>query len=365
MNREYYLQLAESGLRMPIGTDLVLHEQPDRLAVLTDGRRLGQVLEQTARRYHTPLAFPHMDLELEKHQLLHMLDVPSDQWAKFHFDVISDEVLAAVDARLGDPMIPALQAHVDSVRYITEETDLLPMGMVIGPFSLMTKLISDPITPIALAGSGLTAEDDDEVALVERALELSMRIILLSLRAQIDAGARAIFVAEPAANKVYLSPKQIEAGADIFERYVMQPNLRLTQEMAQHHVDLMFHCCGELTDKMLAQFCRLNPAILSLGSSRVLWEDAAIVPKDIVLYGNLPSKRFYSDDLISVADVMEQGERLVTQMRQAGHPFILGSECDILSVPGCHETIALKAQALAMPAADRAAEGAPEAVATV
>ncbi len=364
MNREYYLQLAESGLRMPIGTDLVLHEQPDHLAVLTDGRRLGQVLEQTARRYHTPLAFPHMDLELEKHQLLHMLGVPQDQWAKFHFDAIDDDVFARVDAQLNAPKIPALQAHIDSVRYITEETDLLPLGMVIGPFSMMTKLISDPITPIALAGSGLTAEDDDEIALVERALELSMRIILMSMRAQIDAGARAIFVAEPAANKVYLSPKQIEAGADIFERYVMQPNLRLKQEMATHNVDLVFHCCGELTDQMLAEFCRLDPVILSLGSSRVLWEDAAIVPKHIVLYGNLPSKRFYSDDLISVAEVIDQGQQLVEQMQLAGHPFILGSECDILSVPGCHETIAMKAQALSMHTEDAASDVLPETVAT-
>ncbi len=68
---------------------------------------------------------------------------------------------------------------------------------------------------------------------------------------------------------------------------------------------------------MVSQFTKLDPAILSLGSSRKLWEDAALVPKTTVLYGNLPSKRFYSDELISVDEVIEQSSDLVEKMRQA------------------------------------------------
>jgi len=37
MNRDYFLDLAESGLRMPIGTDLLLHENADAEAIRTDG----------------------------------------------------------------------------------------------------------------------------------------------------------------------------------------------------------------------------------------------------------------------------------------------------------------------------------------
>ena len=50
MKREYYIDLANRGLGMPIGADLVLHEQPDAEAVLHDGRALGQVLEQAVER---------------------------------------------------------------------------------------------------------------------------------------------------------------------------------------------------------------------------------------------------------------------------------------------------------------------------
>lgn len=346
MRRQFYLDLARSGLRMPIGADLILHQQPDPAAVLVDGERLGKVVAAAARQFKTPLAVPRMDLEIEKAAMLHLLGIPAAQIAKYHFEACpTDEALATVETGLAAPPTPQMRAHVEALAYVAQQTDLVPVGMCIGPFSLMTKLVADPITPIFLAGSGLTAAEDEEIRRVEMLLELSTRTILRSLDLQIAAGARAIFVAEPAANKVYLSPKQIDTGADIFARYVMRYNQRLVRKLADAGVDLLFHCCGELTDGMVQQFCALRPAILSLGSSRKLWEDAALVPKDVVLFGNLPSKRFYSDDLISRAEVERQTGELVYRMSETGHPFILGSECDVLSVPGREETILSKVMA--------------------
>ncbi|HOJ20908.1 MAG TPA: uroporphyrinogen decarboxylase family protein [Armatimonadota bacterium] len=347
MEREYYLTLARSGLRMPIGADLVVREQEDPDAVLTDGVRLGRVLEETARRFRTPLAVPHMDLELEKKDLLRAIGVPEAAASTFHFASCPDAKLfaKAEDGLRGAPSV-RLQAAADAIRYIARHTDLLPIGMCIGPFSLMTKLLADPITPVFLAGMGTTAEDDDEVRRMEGVLELGMRAIEHSITVQVEAGARMIFIAEPAANTVYLSPKQMAAGSDAFERYVMRYNRRVKELLDRHGVDLFFHCCGELTDAMVAQFASLDPAILSLGSSRRLWEDAALVPKNVVLFGNLPSKQFYSDALITAEDVVARAAELTARMHQAGHPFILGTECDVLSVPDCHATILRKVMAL-------------------
>jgi uroporphyrinogen-III decarboxylase len=347
MEREYYLMLARSGLRMPIGADLVVREQDDPDAVLTDGARLGRALEETARRFRTPLAVPHMDLELEKKALLRAMGVPETEASTFHFDRCPDEkLLAKVEEGLQEAPGARLQAASDAIRYIARHTNLLPIGMCIGPFSLMTKLLADPIAPVFLAGMGVSAEEDDEVRRLERVLELGMRVIERAIAVQVEAGARMIFVAEPAANTVYLSPKQMAAGSDAFDRYVMGYNRRLKALLDWHGVDLLFHCCGELTDAMVAQFASLDPAILSLGSSRRLWEDAAFVPKNVVLFGNLPSKQFYSDALITQEDVVAQAAELTARMRQAGHPFILGTECDVLSVPDCHVTIMGKVMAL-------------------
>jgi hypothetical protein len=45
MDRQFYLNLAASGLSMPIGTHLVLHEHSDPGAIVQDGRRLGREVE--------------------------------------------------------------------------------------------------------------------------------------------------------------------------------------------------------------------------------------------------------------------------------------------------------------------------------
>jgi uroporphyrinogen-III decarboxylase len=346
MNRDFYLGLARAGLRMPIGADLVLHEKPDPDRIVQDGQALGKVVEEAARRYRTPLGFARMDLTLEKAVLGEALGVPADAIPTFHFrDCPGEDVFRKVEERIHGPLHPRLQAHVESVAYIAGRTDLVPVGMGIGPFSLMTKLLADPITPIYLAGSGVTADEDPDVRMVEALLELSLRIVLHSVRAQVQAGARAYFIAEPAASKVYISPKQIEAGSDIFERYVIRPHGRIKALLDSQGADLIFHCCGELTDDMVRQFARLDPVILSLGSSRKLWEDARLVPKPIVLFGNLPSKHFYSDGLITREEVERLACELIRRMRETGHPFILGSECDVLSVPGYERPIREKVEA--------------------
>ncbi len=150
---------------------------------------------------------------------------------------------------------------------------------------------------------------------------------------------------EPAANTVYFSANQLVASWEVFDRYVMAPNRRLRDQLDARGVDLFFHDCGELLDGMVARFASLDPALLSLGSSRKLWEDARLVPKRTVLYGNLPTKQFYSDERFPLRRVRELAAELVGRMRAAGHPFILGSECDVLSVPGAEHTIAAKVEA--------------------
>lgn len=348
MNREYYLKLAQAGLRMPIGADLTLHETTDPEAVKNDAEALGKVVEQTARKYHTPLAFPLMDLTLEKLDLLTYLGVPSAQVDSYHFPApppagLIDELRAAS----GRPFPHRIAANQEAVRYIRDKTGLLPVGMLIGPFSLMTKLVSDPITPVAMAAAGDTAEDNEGVCLVERLLALAEATVLRSAQAQIEAGARAVIVCEPAANTVYLSPRRLRSGSNILERYVLGPNRRLRQFLGERDVDLIFHNCGELLTDMVRQFAiELKPAMLSLGSSRKLWEDAAVVPDDIVLFGNLPTKMFYSDSVMPEEEVRRRTRELRAHMAECGHAHILGSECDVLHVAEAAETIRRKVQVM-------------------
>lgn len=352
MNRNYYIDLAGKGLRAPVGAHLVLHTHADHDAIILDGKRLGDVIAETAARFNCPLAIPLMDLTLEKDALLRACGIPEAEIETHHFAPPSasfDEPpkLPPRPSEIPEiPLVPRMKATCDAItRIANAHTELLPIGMCIGPFSLMTKLITDPIMPVFLAGTGVTAADDADIDMVERLLALGEHVIHRYLRAQIDAGARAIFVCEPAANLVYFSPKQQEeTGYAVFEKYVMAPMRRLAALLAGRDVDLIFHDCGELTDEMVRRFGTLNPAIISLGGSRKLWEDAALLPKNTVLYGNLPSKNFYATQL-TAGDVAGMARELLEKMRATGHPFILGTECDVLSVAGGEAEIMSKVDA--------------------
>lgn len=344
MDRTFYLDLARSGARFPIGAHLVLCEKPNHAELLTDGEGLGQVVAETADRFRTPLALPLMDLMVEKADLLTMIGIPAEKADTYHFEGCpGDDLIDRVRSALGAPPTPRMRANCGAIRHIASaRPDLVPAGMAIGPFSLMTKLLGDPITPVFMAGSGITGDEDPEVRTIEIALEIAVLTVQRGIRMLVDAGARAICLCEPAANTVYLSPRQLEAGADIFERLVMANLRRIKGTLDELGADLILHDCGELIDPMIRDFVTLDPAILSLGSSRRLWEDARLVPRSTVLFGNLPTKNFYSDAQVPLDSVGRLSGDLIRHMREIGHPFILGSECDVLSVPGSEDTINAK-----------------------
>lgn len=347
MAREFWLEMARSGARFPIGTDLVLHDRKDAEKIRMSGPALGQVIAEAAAKWKIPVAMPLMDLRLEKADLASAFGFDFEQAETWKLEAVPE---ASTIARVADPIraFPAEnRAQQQSLRWLASHTSLLPVGMAIGPFSLATKLLADPITPVALAGSGMTSAEDAGVALVERALDLAEAAVQRSLRAQMSAGARAVMICEPAANTTFLSPRQLRSGADTFHRYVLEPNLRLKSFLDEHRLDLIFHDCGELLPEMVRAFAqRIHPAVLSLGASRLLWEDAELVPEDVVMYGNLPTKTFYSDEAMPLARVQEISRELLGRMRATGHAYILGSECDVLHVPDAAATIRQKVDAM-------------------
>ena len=110
---------------------------------------------------------------------------------------------------------------------------------------------------------------------------------------------------------------------------------------------------SRITDGLLAALATgVRPAVLSLGASRRLWDDARIVPEEVVLFGNLETKHFYSDATLPLEAVRARTREILARMRDAGRPFILGSECDVLHVAGAGETIRAKVEAMLTTEAD-------------
>ncbi|MEI6787616.1 MAG: uroporphyrinogen decarboxylase family protein [bacterium] len=346
MNREYFIDLTKKDVRVPIGVDMILHQYSDVDAILDNGVRMGKVLLEAARFYNSPIVMPHMDLMLEKDHLLSLMGIPVTERPTYHFQGCpSESMVAEFKSRIRGSLSPRMEARNDAIRYVATHSMLLPMGISIGPFSLMTKLLADPITPIFLAGSGITSDEDPEVKAVEVCLDLALDVVLRAIESQLDAGARTIVIAEPAANSVYLSPRQMEEGSDIYDRFVLTPNSVMRKLVADRGAALIFHNCGALTPEMIRKLDTLRPEVFSFGSPVQLCEAADLVSKDTVLYGNLPSKRFMSDSLITVEQVKEMSRDLAARMREKKHPFMLGTECDVLCVHEHKEVIARKVEA--------------------
>jgi uroporphyrinogen-III decarboxylase len=349
MKRDFYLDLAKSGRRMPIATHLVLHEKEDPEGTLLSASRMAAVMAETAKRFASPLALPVMDLTLEKDFMLRAMGIGAAEAAAYHFDE-APSVAQRAALESADPLSSArIAANCGALRILAGEREagsgLLPVGMSIGPFSLLSKMLHDPIVPIFLAGSGVEAGDSEEVALLQALLPLCESAVARCVSAQIDAGAAAIFVCEPAANSVFFSPKQIEEGGTAFDEYVIEPNKRLKKLLDSRGVDLLFHDCGSLTTGMVASFAVLDPAIFSFGSPVNLWEVESFVPKTTVIYGNLPTKKFYSDEEVPLSSLPKMVGDIEARLRASGHPFIVGSECDVLSMEGYEGKIMEKVKA--------------------
>jgi hypothetical protein len=79
MNRQFYLDLAACGMRMPIGTYLVMREEREPEKVRNDGGALGRVIERAALRWGAPLAVPLIDLRSERINLLARAGIPGSE----------------------------------------------------------------------------------------------------------------------------------------------------------------------------------------------------------------------------------------------------------------------------------------------
>ena len=225
---DHFRALAAAGLRTPIGTDLVLHERPDPEAVRLDGRRLAGVVREAAERYRTPLAIPLMDLRLEKADLVRRVRPDVVEPDTFHFDAPPSEAdLERARAAEAAPFLAGAPRAPRRDRRGRGSTR--PHAPRDGDRPLLAR-DEAARRPDRRRGPGRprrsAAEDEPLVALAERGLALAELAVHRSLRAQVEAGAAAVIVCEPAASALFVSPRQIAQGSPVFERFVLEPLLR-------------------------------------------------------------------------------------------------------------------------------------------
>ena len=357
MSRQHYLDLAAKGLAMPLAVDLFVHHLSSPERVEHDPEEMARVMVAAAQEMCTPLAVAPMDLRVERAALMAWLGAadPEDEKTHLHDPLSPAEFEKALATVRAAQPTPRMNVTIGALSRVAARKDLVPVGMCIGPFSLVTKMMADVITAFHLLGSDVEPDEDESVLLATQLLELSTEVVTSYARRQVEAGANAVIVCEPAANKAYISPNLMADGSHIFERVVLVPNRRVRDTIEQAGGDFILHDCGELTDEMIRHLGTLRPSMLSLGSSVDLAASARLVPGDVVLFGNIPSKHFPQDSTMPADKVEALCDELRAKMAALGRPFILGSECDVLHVPGRSEVILQKTRAIS--ARSRLAKG--------
>jgi uroporphyrinogen-III decarboxylase len=345
MHRQFFLDLAEKKAAIPLAADLLVHALSHPEHVESDSEEMARVMHASVAKFRSPLTVAPMDLRVEKRALGELLGIPPSMLEEFHLHAPLEQgqTTTLLNAVREKGITPRMEVTCGALQRVAIDAPSFPVGMCIGPFSLLTKLVEGMITAVFMISQGFEPEDDPSVALALDLLPVTMELVRGYAVAQVKAGAKAVIICEPAANKVYISPNVMESGSGIFSQFVLEPVRSIADSIEEAGAAFILHDCGELTPEMISSLASLRPSMLSLGSSVNLAQAASLVPQDVVLFGNVPSKFFPSDADMPEGIVREICAGLRGSMDASGHPYILGSECDILSVGGKEDAIMRKA----------------------
>ena len=268
---------------------------------------------EAAERFDNPMALPVMDLTLEKDILLQTMGIPAEETAAFHFDdVPGPEQLAELARGLYvTTRHPRIKANCEALSLPRHAGTVVSVGMrSIGPFSLLTKLVKDRIVRFSWRAAASRRRTSRDVALIHAVLALAEAVVRGNGAAQIEAPARAIFLASR------------RRTGSIFRRgrSGRRDGLRRVRDRAQPAPE----ACARRRRRRSAfprlrrsdsgdgHFLReLKPKLISFGSSVKLWEIEKYVDTDVVIFGNLPTRKFDPDEEVPlevVEDLMAEIE---------------------------------------------------------
>ena len=164
----------------PVGTDLIMHEEPAPEKIRNDGAALGRVIEKSR--------------SMLAHSVGGSADGPapgdmtsagsrrSARGPGRHVSLsaapLDDAALRRLTSEQPGTICAGSTARNRALAYVHTVPDLVAVGMAIGPFSLATRLMADPISAGAMAGSGVEESESDEVRLLWQCIRIAEAAVL-------------------------------------------------------------------------------------------------------------------------------------------------------------------------------------------
>jgi len=249
--------------------------------------------------------FPMMDLTVEIEALGLEIDFPeNDNPSVPKHPIKNREDLEIIKSRW-QGITGRMSTFIEVTKKITKKYSIIKGGYVIGPFTMAGELMgADNIAINVMLHPELVSEFVD----------FSLEVISEYARDLFNVGADTIAVLEPLA--VLLSPRQ-------YQKFSLHPFKKLVSTL--NNKPLILHICGN-TNHLVKLMCDSGAIGLSLDSKMNFKELKNIIPKEIVLIGNLdPVKVFLQS---TPKEVAEATKILKESMKDVDN-FILSSGCDI------------------------------------
>ncbi|HHU64268.1 MAG TPA: methylcobamide--CoM methyltransferase [Clostridiales bacterium] len=197
-----------------------------------------------------------------------------------------------------------MAVFVSVVKLLKNNTDKIVGGLVCGPFTL---------AGLMMGAEKLALNTLMEPDFCKKTMDFATSAILPYAKAQIKAGADFIILLDPTA--VLLSPK-------LYDKFVTPSIKQIIKEL---EVPVVIHTCGNTTN-IVPNMCRTGAQGLSLDGMVDFGKLSTIVPKDVVLIGNIDPVRIMSNatpDRVYTATM-----DLLENMKNVPN-FILSTGCDL------------------------------------
>ena len=190
----------------------------------------------------------------------------------------------------------------------SQRLDRPVLGGMIGPFSLAGRL-ADMTEMMILAA----AEPETAMALLEKSSEFLGKYAL-ALR---DVGVNGIFIAEPAAG--LLSPEMCAQFSAVYLQ-------RIVAAVQDDEFMVVLHNCGNAAGAQIPELLSVGAAALHLGNATDLVKAGALIPRDVLLMGNVDPVGVLKEG--SPEMVYTRTSELLREM--ADYPnYVLSTGCDV------------------------------------
>ena len=312
MNMEYWLQeqiATKDKKAMPLisyPSCQLMFIDVERLTHDSKAQALGMRL--LADRYDMPFASSYMDLSVEAEAfgancVYKSMEIPTITGKLIETE---EEADALKVPEIGDGRTGVVIDAIKKAKILIKDRPVF--GNCVGPFSLAGRLMD--VNEVLL----LTYEEPE---MVHTVLEKATEFITKYIKAQKEAGADGIILAEPLAG--LMSPALMQQFSTDYVK-------RIVDEVQDKDFIVLYHNCANGIERNIEPVKNTGAKMFHFGDKANMRALLDGMPKDVIIMGNIsPSAVFKADSSQKMA--VDTQELLLMGMHDAN--FMISSGCDI------------------------------------